>query len=374
VTEREYWWTGAVGLLGGAFLSSAVLTVLVRRIALRIGFVATPRNDRYHRGVVPLGGGVAIFWTIAVALLGGIVVVRAGLGHLGDMPSQIVPSAVLPYVEGFANKTGPLLIVLAVALGLHLVGLWDDRRGLGPGVKLLAQVIAATVAAVFADIRVELFIENRIVTTLLSVLWMVVIINAFNFLDNMDAAAAGIALIVSAVLFWAAALAGQVLVSGMALLLIGALAGFLLFNWPPARIFMGDAGSLVVGFLVALLTLRTTYYRQDQGGGVFAVFMPLVVMAVPLYDFTSVTLLRLTQGRSPFVGDTQHFSHRLRRRGLDERQTVLTLYLATLCTAVGAVFLYQVNLLGAVLIFAQTVMILAIIAVFESTGRNDTSS
>jgi UDP-GlcNAc:undecaprenyl-phosphate GlcNAc-1-phosphate transferase len=94
-------------------------------------------------------------------------------------------------------------------------------------------------------------------------------------------------------------------------------------------------------------------------------------MAVPLYDFISVTVLRISQGKSPFVGDTQHFSHRLRRRGLSDTQTVLTLYLATLCTGLGATFLYQVNLAGAMLVFAQTVMVLAIIAILEMTGGND---
>lgn len=99
--------------------------------------------------------------------------------------------------------------------------------------------------------------------------------------------------------------------------------------------------------------------------------MPLIALAVPLYDFISVTFLRIRQGKSPFVGDTQHFSHRLNRRGLSPMQTVLTLYLATLCTGLGATFLYQVNAIGAILIFIETVMILSIIAILESTGNNE---
>jgi UDP-GlcNAc:undecaprenyl-phosphate GlcNAc-1-phosphate transferase len=134
---------------------------------------------------------------------------------------------------------------------------------------------------------------------------------------------------------------------------------------------MGDAGSLVIGFFIAMLTLRTTYYHQANSGPLYPVFMPLVVMAVPLYDFLSVTFIRISKGKSPFVGDTQHFSHRLKRHGLTDTQTTLTLYLATLCTGLGAAFLYQVNLAGAMLIFLQTFMILAIIAVFESTIKND---
>ena len=134
---------------------------------------------------------------------------------------------------------------------------------------------------------------------------------------------------------------------------------------------MGDAGSFIVGFFVALLTLRTTYYHEAQSGQWYSVFLPALIMAVPLYDFISVTLLRISQSKSPFIGDTQHFSHRLQRRGLTDTQTVLTLYLATLCTGLGAIFLYQVNLAGAILIIIQTVMVLSIVAILETTSQND---
>ena len=206
----------------------------------------------------------------------------------------------------------------------------------------------------------------------MSAFWIILIINAFNFLDNMDGLSAGIALIASAVLFVAAAASGQIFVGALGLIFIGSLMGFLVFNFPPAKIFMGDCGSLVVGFFVALLTIRTTYYNQELGGGLYPIFMPLIVMAVPIYDFLSVTFLRISQGKSPFVGDTQHFSHRLKRRGLTDTQTALTLYLATLCTGLGAILLYRANLAGAILIFAQTIMILTMIAILESTtGKND---
>lgn len=353
-------------MLAGSFLTSAVLTAVVRKLALRTGFIARPVEDRFHDSIVPLGGGIAVYWTMALFVLGGTCVVKflvapGFAGWLGEV--------VTVHAEGFLDKIGGLIIVMVVALALHLVGLWDDKKHLGPGIKLLVQFAAAVIAAFFADIRLEFFIQNRVVTTALSAVWIVLIINAFNFLDNMDGLSAGIAVITSAVLFAAAALSGQVFVGAMALVFIGSLCGFLLFNFPPAKIFMGDSGSLVVGFFVALLTLRTTYYHEGQGGGLYAVFMPLVVMAVPLYDFISVTFLRLRQGKSPFVGDTQHFSHRLKRRGLNDTQTALTLYLATVCTCVGAIFLKDVGLVGAVLIFAQTVMILAIIAILETTGN-----
>jgi UDP-GlcNAc:undecaprenyl-phosphate GlcNAc-1-phosphate transferase len=271
----------------------------------------------------------------------------------------------------FLGKIHQLVIILLCSLVLFLLGLWDDKKKLGPFFKLIVQFAVTVTAASFADVRVEFFIKNITITTALSAVWIVLIINAFNFLDNMDGASAGIAVIVASILLTAAIVSGQVFVSGLTIVFIGTLLGFLVFNFPPAKIFAGDAGSLVIGFFLAMLSLRTTYYHQAQSGQWYPVFIPLIVMAVPLYDFLSVTILRIKQGKSPFVGDTQHFSHRLKKRGLSDTQTVLTLYLATLCTGLGATFLYQVNLVGAFLIFAQTLLVLAIIAALETTSGNE---
>jgi len=358
----------AIALLAGSFVLSAVLTTFVRKIVVRTGFVARPSADRYHQNIVPLGGGIAIFATLLISFLAAIVVVKFLLvpGHFGGLAqrAKIDPG-------DFLARLDELIVIVLCIIVLFVLGLWDDKRHLGPFFKLGVQLVVAFVAAAFAQIRVELFIESRLVASVLSAFWIVLIVNAFNFLDNMDGASAGIAVIISSVLFTAAAFSGQVLVGGLALVFIGALLGFLVFNFPPATIFMGDAGSLVVGFFVALLSLRTTYYHEAQSGQWYPVFMPLVAMAVPLYDFISVTVLRISQGKSPFVGDTQHFSHRLRRHGLTDTQTVLTLYLATLCTSLGATFLSQVSLTGAVLVFVQTILVLLIIAVFETTVKND---
>ena len=339
-----------------------------KRLAIRAGLIAQPTQDRYHRTVIPLGGGIAIFSTISIIILAAIATGKflAVPGHLDWLGSSVTI-----HTEGFLSKISQLMIILVVVFFLFALGLWDDKKHLSPFFKLAVQSAVAIIAAYFADIRFELFIESKIVTSLLSAVWIVLIINAFNFLDNMDGASAGIAVIISCILLTAAALSGQVFVGSLTLVFMGTLSGFLVFNFPPAKIFMGDAGSLVVGFFVALLTVRTTYYHEAQSGQWYPVFMPLLVMAVPLYDFISVTLLRISQGKSPFIGDTQHFSHRLKRRGLSDTQTVLTLYLSTLCTGLGAIFLYQVNRAGAILIIIQTVMVLSIVAILETTSQND---
>lgn len=358
----------AIALLTGSLILSTVLTAVVRKVVARTGFVSRPAADRYNRNVIPLGGGIAIFTTILIVILAAISVVKFLVvpGHFNWLTER---ATIDP--ADFLARINELLVILLCIVILFAMGLWDDKKHLGPFFKLGVQFAVAFIAAAFAEIRVELFIENRFIASFLSAFWIVLIINAFNFLDNMDGASAGIAVITSSILFIAAAFSGQVLVGGLALVFIGTLLGFLVFNFPPAKIFMGDAGSLVVGFFVAILSLRTTYYNQAQSNHWYPVFMPLVAMAVPLYDFISVTLLRISQGKSPFVGDTQHFSHRLKRHGLTDTQTVLTLYLATFCTGLGATFLSQVNLTGAMLVFLQTILVLSIIAVFETTVKND---
>jgi UDP-GlcNAc:undecaprenyl-phosphate GlcNAc-1-phosphate transferase len=351
-----------ITILLTAFIVSAVLTVAVKKLAVKTGFAAHPRQDRFHQKTIPLGGGITIFATMALFCLAAIILPET-------LPQKFTDNSGIS-LKDFAGKTHQLLIITACSAVLFGLGLWDDIKNLRPGAKLLVQFVASFVAAYFADVRVELFIESRIITSIISSFWIVLIINVFNFLDNMDGASAGIAFIISTILFFAAVLSEQILVAGFALIFAGTLAGFLVFNFFPASIFMGDAGSLVVGFFVALITLRTTYYQSTDNSKWYVVLMPLVIMALPLYDFISVTVLRISQGKSPFVGDTQHFSHRLKKRGLTEVQTVLTLYLATLATGLGAIVLKTINSAYGILVFAQTVLVLGIIAILESTGKN----
>jgi UDP-GlcNAc:undecaprenyl-phosphate GlcNAc-1-phosphate transferase len=347
---------------------SAILTVIVGKITERIGFVARPTEDRYHRSVIALGGGIAIVVTILIFLIGGLLTAKFIIGQ--GRVKGLEPT-VMVYDTNFLGKAGQLIVMLICIGVLFVTGFIDDIKRLGPFSKLIIQFAVALAAASLADIRVGMFIHNKIFTTILSAVWIVLVINILNFLDNMDGAASGIAIIVASILLTAAVISGQVFVSALAILFIGTLLGFLIFNFPPAKIFMGDAGSLPLGFLLAVLTIRTTYYHQAQSGSWYPVLIPLISMAVPLYDFISVTFLRIRQGKSPFVGDTQHFSHRLKRLGLTDTQTVLTLYLATLCTGIGAIFLYQVNVAGAILIFIQMVLVLAIIAILETTAKNE---
>src|SRR6185437_9303044 len=245
-----------------------------------------------------------------------------------------------------------------------VLGLLDDRKAMGPYVKLVCQLAAAAALVVpFGQMRILTALGPAISITL-TILWIVAITNAFNFLDNMDGLSAGIAAVASTAFLITAILISQWFVAASLLLLLGALLGFLCFNFPPASIFMGDSGSLVIGFFLGVLTVRTTFLPkgQDWANGWYAVFAPLIVLAVPLYDLIVVSVIRLSRGKSPFVGDTNHFSHRLVGRGMSRRTAVLCLYLISAATASAAIVLPHVqSTFIAVVIFAQTLLILGVV-------------
>ena len=350
-----------------AFISSLILTVLVRRWSLRCGFVDRPGGHKTHTAPVALGGGIVIFWVTMLPIIGAFIMALLWQRH--GTPDYL-PEMLSIHLPGLISRQKMLIAIFLAAAILHIMGLIDDKKHLGPSLKLLVQIASAAILATFGDIRFDFFIPYPFVTTVLSILWMVVIINAFNFLDNMDGLSAGIGIICAAMILYAALSSGQVFVSALLVILIGTLGGFLVFNFAPAKIFMGDAGTLLVGLLISVATIRTTYFhQQDQAGMWFNTLMPLIVLAVPLYDFISVTVLRLAQGKSPFVGDQQHFSHRLVKRGMSRRQAVITIYLATACTGLGATILHQLSGLGCLLVFIQTILILLIIAILERPGK-----
>ena len=339
-------------------------TLLMRWLAPRVGFVDKPGHRKIHQNPIPLGGGVAILLGFALPLLA----VLGICSFVTDAPT----SELYPYVGGVRRQTPMALGLLATLLAMHLLGLRDDRRAMGPFSKLVIQLaITAAFVAAF-DVRALTFLDKLewgpVPSIAVTVLWITAITNAFNFLDNMDGLSAGVAAVCTTAFLVTALSIGQWFVAAALALLLGALLGFLCFNFPPATIFMGDSGSLVIGLLLGVLTVRTTFLRpgEDFGAGWYAVFAPLIVLAIPLYDLVVVSVIRLSRGQSPFVGDTNHFSHRLVARGMSKRTAVLCIYLVTAATAIAAVILpHTRSSFVAVLVFCQTLLILGVVALLE---------
>jgi len=345
-----------------AFVISALATSLSKQVALRLGMMDVPGRHKTHSEPVPMLGGSAIFLTILGMSLLGMALVRYWAAT--ETPEWI-PEELAIYVSGAASKAPMGLGILTGALILHVVGLIDDRKNLPAAFKLIAQALVATGVVFLCDVRI-LTAAGGAISVILSVLWLVAIINAFNFMDNMDGLAGGVAVIVGVGLLGGSASMGQVFVPAMLCVILGSLAGFMPCNFPPASVYMGDAGSLVIGYLLGVLSCLTTYAGPGQTYYAYGIFVPVVLMAVPLYDMLSVVALRIRDRRNPMVGDRRHFSHRLIRRGMSVRKAVLTIYLCTAGTAVGAVLLSRVDTLRAMLIFAQTVVILMVLALLET--------
>lgn len=360
------WWFMACAAGMGFFLS-ALLTAVAIRVARRIGFVDRPGGHKSHRQPTPYGGGTAIFLGVCIpaSLLLTVVAFVPG-----ETISAWLGEPVRIYAAGAQLRMQSALVILAGALVLHVMGLIDDVRPLGPNVKL-AVLLAVGAGLVFVgDVRLAHF-AGAVPSTVLTILWIVVICNAFNFLDNMDGLSAGVATICMAFLAVCGMLAGQVFVPVLAWLFVGATSGFLVFNFPPARIFMGDAGSLFCGYMLAVVSVLTTYYESERTSSPAAIVMPLVILAVPLYDFISVIVIRIREGRNPMKGDQRHFSHRLVDRGLTRPLAVLTIYLAAATTGLAATLLPNATPTQAVVIAAIVLMVLAIVAILESPVRRE---
>ncbi len=349
-----------------ALIASAVLTAVVRKLAIASGFADMPGHRKVHTRPIALGGGIAIFLTVVAPL--GILCVSV-LAMTPDVAEKLLGGTFASHLPGLKERAPQLLIFVLAATILHITGLIDDRKALGPKVKLAVQLLAALLLATAGNIRFDFFIESYALRVLLSVVWIVIIINSFNFLDNMDGLSAGIAAIAGSIILFAAIASGQVFVGCFIAMVVGSLIGFLFYNFNPASIFMGDAGSLLVGLFMAVASVKTTYYSAEGSSPRYAALMPLIVLAVPLYDFFVVVVIRLLQGKSPFVGDKQHFSHRLTNHGMSQRTAVLTIYLTTAVTGLGATILHQVSTFGMILIFVQTIMILVLIGILEYTGK-----
>ncbi|MFQ5463332.1 MAG: MraY family glycosyltransferase [Phycisphaerae bacterium] len=362
----------SVVLLAGAvgFVSSALATVVVRGVARRIGFIDRPGGHKGHDTPIALGGGVALYLAICLPLLAGTLLAwMAGDGGPSGAWLHWIPALVLAHLEGVASKLPQVLAIVACCTVLLIVGLMDDRTPLGPAPKFAVQIAVALFTAAVMGIRAGEAL-GPIPSVALTVFWIVLITNAFNFLDNMDGLSAGVMTIAAVLLALTGWQAGQIFVPVLACVMAGGGLGFLLFNFSPASIFMGDAGSLVIGYLLSVLTILTTFYDPAQGTRPLGVIVPLVVLAVPLYDVTSVVIHRIRAGQSPLVGDRRHFSHRLQGRGMSTRAAVGTIYLATLATGLPAIALPRVDWPIAVLLLVQCCCVVLMIAILEHTGAN----
>lgn len=332
--------------------ASLVATPVARRAAIRLDIVDHPGTRKVHVSPVPYLGGVAIYLAFAAILF--------------------VDRDAILHGNGAAKATGQLLAIVVGASLMALLGLLDDRFDLPPLIKLLGQLCGALLL-ILAQVTIRLN-HFQWLEAPLTLLWVVGITNAFNLMDNMDGLAVGTAGIAACFFFLHAisALTAQTLVAALAAALAGACFGFLFYNWNPAKIFMGDAGSLFLGYLLAALALKLTLapmtpavskiaaelgYPVGAGTHAIALLAPIYVLGLPIFDTTLVTLSRLRRGMPVSQGGRDHTSHRLVAAGLSDREAVMTLYLASCALGAVSIILTHATIGEGALISALTLVV-----------------
>ncbi|NDA00588.1 MAG: undecaprenyl/decaprenyl-phosphate alpha-N-acetylglucosaminyl 1-phosphate transferase [Acidimicrobiia bacterium] len=302
----------------GAITLSLLLVPAVREYAQRKEITDQPGGHKSHSAPVPYLGGVAMVLAFSAAMFVGVVVRRSS--QFDGREVRLTIGNLLAQGDGLVRE---LIVVLGLALIFSAMGLIDDLRGLSPWLRF-AVGLGIAVTLVAYGIRLQSPLPDA-ADVLLSVVWILGITNAFNLLDNIDGLAAGTAAVAATTFFLIALFNDQDYSALLAIGLAGAMLGFLRSNFHPATIYMGDAGSLFIGFLMAYLGLkmRTTVTEIPQ------LFAPLMVLGVAVLDTTMVVVSRLRRGVSPFTGGQDHLSHRLRRLGLSVRRSVSTLLLAS---------------------------------------------
>src|SRR5687767_2953663 len=312
----------SVAVFGVALAASLAGTPMARELARRWGVLDQPSHRKVHLNPTPLLGGLAVYGAFWLAVL---LVSRLEL----FAPEVFLPAA--------TRELGAIFLASLTLLGMGFV---DDKYkhtfgGVPPRAKLAGQLLAAGVA-LLGGIQFHVF-GNQIADAALTVLWIIGISNAINFLDNMDGLSAGATSIAAIFFAVLAALHGQILVTIMALALAGACFGFLRYNFNPASVFVGDAGTLFMGFLLAVIGLKL----EVSGPAWWSFVLVAVVLALPIFDTSLVTAHRLLTGRGIAQGGKDHTSHRLVKLGLPHRQAVLVLYGASIASGSLAVGMSQ---------------------------------
>jgi len=350
---------------GGALTLALLFVPLAMALAVRWDIQDHPSGRKDHARVTPLLGGLGIYAAFITALALGLGLLWWS-GH-SDYAATHFPLLVrqLPRLEAVLNK---LVLILTGATLLVGIGLVDDIRGITfpPAIKFAAQIAAAVIAV--AGGAHSSFLPFPWLNALFSVVWIAAISNVFNFFDNMDGLSAGIALICGALFFWLTAQQGQYFSALLFAVLCGACLGFLRYNLHPARVFMGDAGSLFIGYLFGTLSLTSSYVVADSASLIPAI-IPLLVLGVPIFDAVTVILIRIREHRPVYVGDQCHISHRLLKLGLTRNQAVVLVHLITVAIGMSALLLPYISVQLSVLVLLQTILVYVILILLIRAGR-----
>ena len=300
----------------GSFLVSWASLPMWRAMCRHVGLVDDPGHRKIHESPMPLAGSFAVLTGIVIPLLVGAAAIHWNWGDLDATHER------LSY--GLNRRATELGVIIFGALAIVLLGVLDDKYELRPAIKFGGQLLVAGLVAA-GGVRITLFVHNIIFSYAITILWILTVLNALNFMDNMNGLCSGLGAIGTGCFALIAAFNGHYLVGLFGFLASGSLLGFLPYNFPKATAFLGDAGSHLVGYLLAVMAILPHFYTPLRPK-VWAVFIPLLVLAVPLLDLVCVVIIRRRLGKPFYVGDNNHLSHRLVKRGWSPTKAVVAIW------------------------------------------------
>jgi UDP-GlcNAc:undecaprenyl-phosphate GlcNAc-1-phosphate transferase len=330
-------------VFAGALIFAVSGTPIARKLGWQLGIIDQPSARKVHLKPVPRLGGLAIYAAFILALL-----IFEDRFHIPQLISILIGATLVSFL-----------------------GVWDDRWSLHPLLKLVGQIVAALIL-VCSGVQVQ-FLPHPFLNVAVTILWVVGITNALNLLDNMDGLSGGVGAVAAAFFLLLAAMNGQYLVGGLAAAIVGACLGFLIYNFNPATIFMGDTGSLFLGFILAALGIKLRFPDRPD---IVTWMVPVIVLGLPVLDTTLVVISRLGRGIPIYRGGKDHVSHRLVAMGLTKREAVLILYLVCGALGVLAIFITQASVLEGYVIGGAIALIglLALVKLERVDVRSQTVS
>jgi len=327
---------------GICFLISFLLQFFVINYADKNSLYDLPGERKVHTRPIPRLGGIGIF-----------IAFTAGF-----------------FFFGFSMQRN-FMLIYSGALVIFFMNIFDDviKDGINNKVKLLVQIILASILFYFG-INITVFISSRVFSFIITLLWIIGITNSFNLLDNMNGLSAGVAMIGLFFLGVIMYSQGDIQLMRFTFVLLFSIAGFFVLNFPKARIFMGDAGSNVIGFVIACLAVSGQYVAASRLTRL-PVIAPLIILSVPIYDTLSVMIIRKMKGYSIFRADTNHISHRLTRMGLSHTDAVLVIFLISIITGLNGLILKDLYLYSAFAVLGQLILFYILLTVLVYAGKKE---
>jgi UDP-GlcNAc:undecaprenyl-phosphate/decaprenyl-phosphate GlcNAc-1-phosphate transferase len=330
------------------------LRPLAHKLSVYLGLVDKGEAERKTQDRhVPCSGGILILGSSAV----GFLLLMAMWELFGSQYQDIISPEIL------INSRQGLGVIFGV-MTIFFLGALDDRWGMAPMVKLALQGVIILMSLLLSELRMTFFVEKEWINLLGTLFWVILITNAFNLIDNMDGLCSMVAIIVLGLHGVLLSMLDHWLLAGVCWLILGPTLVFLGHNRPKAKIYLGDSGSLSLGFCIAMLCVVTTYYHEGQP--LTSILTPILMMAVPLFDVLTVMIHRWKNGHPLMRGDRNHVSHRLLERGLSEGQVLLILGGVTLTTGISSILIHRGDDVIGICVVLQTILTLV---VFHGLGR-----